>query len=244
MFSPISKAQIKHIRFLHQKKFRQIYHQFVVEGAKSVLEFLQSDLKCIGIYANEENCAKFSAFVSNSMVFIAKEKELEQFSALKSHQGVLAVFEMKEPKSIDKNAQTILALDDIRDPGNLGTIIRLCDWFGLNQLICSQNCADAFNPKVVQASMGSLSRINVIYTDLNKFIEENNNFTLLLADMEGTPLKKVAFEKNIIVIGNEGRGISDELFKFKHQKITIPKKGNAESLNAAISAGIILAQLP
>lgn len=244
MFLPVSKSQIKHIRSLHQKKFRQRYHEFIVEGAKSVLEFLQSDLKCTGIYANEENCTKFSKFVPNSMVYLSKDKDLEQLTAFKTHQGVLAVFEIPATKPISINEEFILALDDIRDPGNLGTIIRLCDWFGLNQLICSTTCADAYNPKVVQASMGSLSRINVVYTDLDKFIEANHDFNLMLADMDGTDIKSVSFNKNIIVIGNEANGISDYLKNRKHTKITIPRKGRAESLNAAISAGIILAQLP
>jgi TrmH family RNA methyltransferase len=243
MFSTISKAQIKHIRFLHQKKFRQIYHQFIVEGTKSVLEFLQSEFNCIGLYANEENCTKFSAFVPNSIVFQTKDKELEQITAFKTHQGVLAVFEIKETSKIDTKANVILALDDIRDPGNLGTIIRLCDWFGLNQLICSPSSADAYNPKVVQASMGSLGRINVVYTDLNDFLNQNTDYNLLLADMNGLPIREVNFDKSIIVIGNEANGLSDYIKDLKHQKITIPRKGKAESLNAAISAGIILAQL-
>jgi RNA methyltransferase, TrmH family len=243
MRKTVSKAQIKQIRFLHQKKFRQRYHQFIVEGTKSVLEFLHSNLECIGLYAVLDVIEQNAAHFSGVEVFECKDKEMEQITALKSHQGVLAVFAMPEPSEINWNTSHILALDDVRDPGNLGTIIRIADWFGFSQIVCSNTCADCFNPKVVQATMGSLSRIDVVYTDLEKMISENKDFVLTLADMDGENLNDFLFSKNLIVIGNEANGISPYLKNKPHQKITIPRKGRAESLNAAISAGIILSRL-
>jgi RNA methyltransferase, TrmH family len=243
MRKTITKAQIKHIRSLHLKKFRQRYHQFTVEGTKSVLEFLHSDLKCIGLYAKsaffEQNPDLERRFDS----YECSEKDMEQLTSFKTHQTVLAVFEMPAEIKADKSADCILALDDIRDPGNLGTIIRIADWFGFNQVICSETCAESFNPKVVQASMGSLSRINVVYTNLEFFAGDMKSHQLVLADMQGVPVKEFSFSKNIIVIGNEANGISESLRKLDHAKVTIPKKGRAESLNAAVSAGIILSYL-
>ncbi|MGB1248541.1 MAG: TrmH family RNA methyltransferase, partial [Chitinophagales bacterium] len=183
----ISNAQIKTIRSLQQKKYRERYAQFVVEGTKSVLEFIQSDYKCRGVFAKEEWYADYLPKITSFDIDLhqANNKQLSQISALKNPQQVLAVFEIDKSQQIDTSASLILVLDDIRDPGNLGTIIRTADWFGLEQIVCSTTCADCYNPKVIQASMGSMSRMQLIYTDLQDFVQQNKDFDLVLADLDG-----------------------------------------------------------
>ncbi|MCB9257280.1 MAG: RNA methyltransferase [Chitinophagales bacterium] len=239
----ISNGQIKQIRLLQTKKYRQKYDQFIVEGVKSVQEFLRSDLECLGLFTSVEHFIEFQALCPPGIIYETKPKQMEQISALKSPQEVLAIFKIPKLKNLDVKADFILALEDIRDPGNLGTIIRSADWFGFSQIVCSNTCVDCFNPKVVQASMGSLARIKVFYLDLKTFIESNTEHQLVLTDMKGEDYRSFAWSKNIIVIGNEGKGISSELRSLQHAKISILKKGGAESLNAAISASIILANL-
>lgn len=241
MFSKISKAQIKHIRLLHLKKYRQKYNQFIVEGLKSVNEFVESNIKCIGIYANAEHLLTYREAVGINFCFETKDKELEQISAFKTSQEVLAVFEIPQNMQVDNSANFILALDDIRDPGNLGTIIRTAEWFGLKEVICSKTSAECYNPKVIQASMGSVSRMKIHYVDLESYLKENKTHQVVLADMDGADYKEYKWKKNILVIGNEANGISAYLKELPNEKITIPRKGAAESLNAAISTAIILA---
>lgn len=241
MFSKISKAQLKHVRLLHLKKYRQKYNQFIVEGIKSVNEFVNSKIKCIAVYADSEHLLTFQDKVGTNNCFEIKEKELEQISAFKNPQEILAVFEIPETNEINTKANLILALDDIRDPGNLGTIIRTAEWFGLHEIVCSTTSAECFNPKVIQASMGSVSRMQVHYLDLEHFINNTKSHSVVLADMEGQDFTQFKWDKNILIIGNEANGVSPYLKSLDHSKITIPRKGAAESLNAAISAAIILA---
>jgi len=243
MFSKITKAQIKHIRLLHLKKYRQKYNQFIVEGIKSVNEFVESDLKCIGVYAENEHLLTFERKIGASLCYETKAKELQQISAFKNSQEVLAVFEIPQNMTIDKNANFILALDDIRDPGNLGTIIRTAEWFGLKEVLCSKTSAECYNPKVIQASMGSVSRMKIHYVDLEQFLTENKTHQIVLADMDGKDYQTFEWNKNILVIGNEANGISAYLKAMPNEKITIPRRGAAESLNAAISTAIILASV-
>lgn len=235
----ITKTQIKHIRLLHLKKYRQKYGQFLVEGAKSVLEFLQSSIECVGIYTDEENLAGFDSVKYRNKVNLCTQKEMGQISALKNHQGVLGVFKIPDFKQVNIGQQVLL-LDDIRDPGNLGTIIRSADWFGLTAIICSEKCVDCYNPKVVQASMGSLSRIAVYYFNLDQFIKSNSEYKIYVADMQGDDFRNVDWEKVMLVIGNEGKGVRSSIKQNASKTISIQQKGKAESLNAAISASIIM----
>ena len=243
MFNKITNAQIKHVRFLQQKKYRQKYNQFIVEGIKSVDEFLKSTLNCVGVYGNELVLERFQSEIEREKCFYTNNKQLAQITGLKSAQEVLAIFEKPLLGEVDLEANVVLALDDIRDPGNLGTIIRTADWFGHKEIVCSSSSVDCYNSKVIQASMGSLSRMKVHYLDLKHFIEKNSTHSVVVADMSGTNYKEFTWDKNILVIGNEGSGVSDELRALMKAQVSIPRKGQAESLNAAISAAILLAEI-
>ncbi|MEZ4930090.1 MAG: RNA methyltransferase [Chitinophagales bacterium] len=240
-FEKITKSNVKHLRFLHSKKYRQKYNQFIVEGYKSVREFINSAYKCVALFGKEDALAEF--YSHDFEKYICNTKELQQISTLKNPQDIVGVFEIPVLKPIDYRQDFIVALDDMRDPGNLGTVIRTADWFGLNQILCSETCVDAFNPKVVQASMGSLSRINVVYTNLVNELKAIQSHTLVFADMEGKAYQNFNWNKNILVIGNEANGISADLKKMKHELIAIPQKGKAESLNVAVSAAIIMSRV-
>jgi TrmH family RNA methyltransferase len=241
MLEKITKAQIKHIRLLQLKKFRQKYDQFIVEGVKSVKEFLNSSLNCTGVYGNEAILNTLLSEVERSKCFITNNKELEQISSFKTSQEILAVFEMPRLTKINTSVPFILALDDIRDPGNLGTIIRTAEWFGLTEIVCSKTTADCFNPKVIQASMGSLARMKLYYVDLVDFVAQTPSHRLVLADLKGGDYKNYVWTNNILLIGNEANGVSEIWKEFPSDTITILKKGPAESLNAAISTAILLA---
>ena len=172
------------------------------------------------------------------------EIELEKISQLQTPNKVLAVFFKNVEPEVHLANSVSLMLDEIQDPGNMGTIIRTADWFGIKNIICSNECVDFYNPKVVQASMGSVSRINVIYTELEKFIEEHKGITIYAATLGGKPLASFnKIEEGIILIGNESKGVKENLLKLAAGQITIPKQGEAESLNAAVACGIILSHV-
>ena len=232
----LSRNQIKFIQSLKQKKFRLQHQLFVVEGEKIVNEFLNSDWEIKQIYATKEWKGD-AVKVSN--------KELERISFLKKPNKVLAIIKIPQRKSII-SGNLVLALESVKDPGNLGTIIRLADWFGVQNVICSKNCVDLYNPKVVQATMGSICRIQVQYLNLKSTLESMTDYKICVAVMDGKnvfSLKKL--EKRVVLMGSESHGISTELLELAHQKVTIPKskKSQAESLNVANACGIILAQL-
>ncbi|MGZ6538418.1 MAG: TrmH family RNA methyltransferase [Bacteroidia bacterium] len=249
----LSKNQIKFVNSLKQKKFREERNLFIAEGTKIVSELLSSVIRVKQIYAT-------SAYLRNNTIansierFEIKEAELERISALTSANEVLAVCEIPNYElNIDdlKNKLT-LALDDIKDPGNLGTIIRIADWFGIENIICSNETADAFNTKVVQATMGSVARIKVYYTDLEEMFKAQSlkfKAPVYGALLEG---KNIHNEKlsadGFIVIGNESKGISDKLMPYITDKISIPSfshyktGGEAESLNAAIATSVICSE--
>ena len=232
----LSRNQIKFIRSLKQKKFRLQHQLFVVEGEKIVNDFLNSDWKIEQIYATKE--------WEGDAVEVSI-KELERISSLKTPNKVLAIIKMPQKKSVI-SGNLVLALDNIKDPGNLGTIIRLADWFGIQHIICSQNCVELYNPKVVQATMGSLCRIQVQYLNLKSTLENMTDYDICAAVMDGKSIFSVEkSEKRIILMGSESHGISTELLEIAHQRVTIPKSENsqAESLNVANACGIILAHL-
>ena len=232
----LSRNQIKFIQSLKQKKFRLQHQLFVVEGEKIVNDFLNSDWKIEQIYATKE--------WEGDAVEVSI-KELERISSLKTPNKVLAIIKMPQRKSVI-SGNLVLALDNIKDPGNLGTIIRLADWFGIQHIICSQNCVELYNPKVVQATMGSLCRIQVQYLNLKSTLENMTDYDICAAVMDGKSIFSVEkSEKRIILMGSESHGISTELLEIAHQRVTIPKSENsqAESLNVANACGIILAHL-
>lgn len=233
----ISKRQIKTITSLHQKKYRKSTGLFVAEGKKVIQEFLDSDFELDTLFSTEENL-----FAKNSELTLISELELKKISFLKTPNKSLALFKIKEVTSIDLKG-LLVALDDVRDPGNLGTIIRLCDWFGIQHLICSNATVDCYNPKVIQATMGSLTRVNVIYTDLREFLSETN-LPIFGAFMDGENVYQANLPKDgILVMGNEANGVSEEISNMITEKIAIPRFGNlqqTESLNVAMATGILL----
>ncbi|MFI5164066.1 MAG: TrmH family RNA methyltransferase [Bacteroidia bacterium] len=239
----ISKAQIKEVRSLHQKKYRDEKKSFIAEGPKVVHALLKSSYRVKEIFAIE----KFIVQGLEHPVQEVSEKELEQISALTTPNQVLAVFEVAESElNFDSlNQELVLALDDIRDPGNFGTIIRIADWFGIKNIICSETCVDLFNPKVMQAAMGSVSRVRVFYEDLLTILPKVQvSLPLYAAAIDGKNIYSQELPQyGIILIGNESKGISENLLKISTAKISIPKfSTEADSLNAAIATAVICAE--
>ncbi|AYN66933.1 RNA methyltransferase [Euzebyella marina] len=236
----IVKSQIKLIRSLHQKKYRNQLGLFFVEGRKTINELLTSRFELNSLYETEEGLIGSKDIRPE----IISQDELKKISALTTPSGCLAVFKIPEVQSINSD-NWIVALDEIRDPGNLGTIIRLCDWFGVTDLVCSANTVDCYNPKTVQASMGSLARVNVGYTDLSQFLA-NSDLPVYGAFMEGHSVYKSDLpEKAVLVMGNEANGISPEIESLISDKIAIPQFGkqSTESLNVATASAILLSEI-
>ena len=205
------------------KKNRVKENLFFAEGEKVISELLDSDLELVHIYMTENI---FESANENQKTLISPS-DLKKISALSTANNCLALFKIPAKKPIVNNG-LILALDDIRDPGNLGTIIRLCDWFGIMQLVCSPETVDVYNPKVVQATMGSLTRLNINYTNLENYFT-NNKLPILGTFMNGDNIYKTNLPKNgIIIMGNEANGISKKLEKLVTQKISIPRFGNLQ----------------
>jgi TrmH family RNA methyltransferase len=235
----LSKNQIKLIRRLRQKKYRQELGLFVVEGVKGVTEFLNSDYQLHSLFSIEPD------FGDSQMDFYPiTETELKTISSLKSPNTVLAIFKMP-PAPSAPNSGLIVALDDLRDPGNLGTIIRLCDWYGVRDLVCSEATVDCYNPKVVQASMGSLTRVNVHYLNLTSYLR-SQPLKVFGAYMEGESVYQMELPTDgIIVLGNEANGISHDLTSVIQHRLSIPQFGSqqdTESLNVANATAIILSE--
>ena len=236
----ISKSELKFIRSLKIKKYRTAEKCFLVEGEKNVLELLSSDYNLERLYVTLEFQRKFSTVLAKIPHQLVSEKELESASALSSNDQALAVARMKDHRlqSLDQK-ETIIVLDGVNDPGNLGTIIRTMDWFGLNQLVCSVDTVDFYNPKAIQASMGSFTRMNIVYADLSGFLS-NYKGRRVGADISGVSLGETSLSSPIaIVMGSESHGIRPEVRKTIDEFVTIPKVGNAESLNVGIAMGII-----
>ena len=235
-----SKSQIKLITSLAQKKYRAQHNLFFAEGKKVINELLNSHFVLQALYTTED---LFTA--EREKTFIIKEAELKKISQLKTPQTALGVFHIPETKTFTEPGLAV-ALDGVRDPGNLGTIIRLCDWFGVEQLICSQDSVDCFNPKVVQASMGSIARVSVAYTDLSTYLGNNASNPILGAFLDGENVYSTNLPKEgILVMGNEANGISSEVEGLVNQKISIPQFGNlqkTESLNVATATAILLSE--
>mgnify|MGYP003643861913 FL=1 len=234
----LSKNQIKSVTSLKQKKYRLQYGLFIVEGIKTIKELLQSSLVLDILYTT------VSFHIDAKKEELISETDLKRISFLKTPNKALAVFKIPKPKTVDID-QLIVALDDVRDPGNLGTIIRLCDWFGVNHLVCSLETVDCYNPKVIQATMGSITRVNVIYTDLFSFLEKTK-LPIYGAFMNGVSVYKSDLpDKGVLILGNEANGISNTIERFVNEKITIPRFGDlqaTESLNVATATAILLSE--
>ncbi|MCD6543407.1 MAG: RNA methyltransferase [Flavobacteriaceae bacterium] len=236
----LSKNQVKLINSLKRKKFRQQNRLFIAEGVKVVEELVQSDFILQSLYATS---AYFNKFKIDNLQIIS-DKELKSISEFSNPNQVFGLFEIPEKEKIITNGFT-LVLDEINDPGNLGTIIRLCDWFGVDQLVCSLNTVDCFNPKVVQASMGSLSRVSIVYSDLIPFLEKEKR-DIFGAILKGENVYKSVLPNNaILIMGNEANGISDKIQNLITKSITIPQFGTVqktESLNVATATAILLSE--
>lgn len=236
----LSQKIIKQFQSLKNKKFRQKYGLFVVEGFKSINEFVLHNWPIQTVLIND--ILEVPSYLTESGVQIEKVdgKILKSISNLSTAPGILAIAQMQKMNA--DLSSWVIALDCIQDPGNLGAIIRIADWYGISSILCSKDTADVYNPKVVQASMGSLCRVNIEYANLN---EKMKNQLIYAAVLDGENLRtKSNIRPGIILIGNEANGIRKEtLENHNYETVSIPKEGIAESLNAAVSAGIICERL-
>jgi TrmH family RNA methyltransferase len=236
----VSKNQLKLISSLQQKKYRMANRLFIAEGHKVIGELLDSAYKLSAIYMTED------VFPDVGLQYktMVTESELKKMSALSTANNCLAIFEIPEQQRPTSGGITI-ALDDIRDPGNLGTIIRLCDWFGIEEVVCSLETVDLYNPKVIQATMGSLARVNVTYTNLKEYLKQAA-VPVFGTFMDGANIYAQPLpERAIVILGNEANGISSDIEKLVNRKLAIPRFGNlqkTESLNVATATAIILSE--
>lgn len=239
------KTQVKYIQSLSQKKLRDEEGVFVAEGPKIVEELLQAgNTDLVQLYAEHE-WIQNQAFLPQNAVQTVTLADLERISFLQTPHQVLGIFRKPAfPQGLSLRNKISLMLDTVQDPGNLGTIIRCADWFGISTVICSRDSADVFNPKVVQSTMAGIARVRVLYEDLPQFLQQHSDIPVYAATLNGTPLPKLGqLKEGILLIGNESRGISEELLEMSSHKVTIPRIGKAESLNAAVAAGIILSHI-
>lgn len=235
----LSNQQKKFVKSLQLKKNRIKYNLFLVEGEKIVEELLNSDFEVVGVFATKDWSGSFVGSLTE-----VSEQELASISTLKTPNNVLAVAKQKQQQLSNNFSKPIIALDTIQDPGNLGTIIRTADWFGINNIICSESCVDMYNPKVVQATMGSIFRLNIVFTSLADFFKENKHLQVYGALLDGKNCYATTLhpDNSVLLMGNESVGINPKLFPYIHEKITIPKFGHAESLNVSIATGILCAE--
>ncbi len=244
----LSKSYTKYIQSLHLKKYRDLEGVFIAEGSKVVMDLLKSPkIVCKHLTGKmkwlQQHEGEVKSYYQGPMEQLA-DHELEKISALATPNQVLGIFEKMVNTPVSPVGTITLLLDDIRDPGNLGTILRIADWFGVGGVICSEHCADLYNPKVVQGSMGSLGRVPVLYTNLAAWLSNHSNIPSYAAALNGRDMESIkGVSEALLVIGNESRGICEELLSLAGERITIPKFGEAESLNAAVAAGIILSHM-
>ena len=234
----LSKNHLKLITSLSQKKYRHKYKLFVVEGMKVVQEFLNSSYELEILFSTESSFSYLDNFIEVS------EQELKKISSLKTPNKVIALVKIPVQKNTSSSG-LIVALDAINDPGNLGTIIRLCDWFGIDQLLCSKETVDCYNTKVVQSSMGSLTRVAISYIDLKEYLT-SVSIPVFIADMDGDNIYEMKPPTSaVLVMGNEANGISNYIKEIVSTKITIPRYGDSqliESLNVATATAILLSE--
>lgn len=245
----ISKNQIKHIQSLHSKKNREEENLFIIEGIKLVTEFINHQKFMIKeVFATLDFINDYKAdLIDNSISFTAiTEDELKKISHLTSPNQVLAVVKSTEQKLDENllNSSNTLFLDDIRDPGNLGTIIRIADWFGIKQVVCSPNSTELYNPKTLQASMGAVLRVNVISMSFEELLTKTDHLPIYGAVLEGENIYTTSLKHGLLVIGNEANGISKDVLSQISHRITIPaaNSNGSESLNAANACAIICSE--
>lgn len=250
----ISKSQISYIKSLHLKKYRKEHQQFIIEGDKLTDEFLNSDFQVKEIYLLDSKREKYELLLSKSAkkieIITVRREEIEKMSQLSTAPDVMALVDIPMQTSEDTipasefENNIVLMLDDVKDPGNLGTIIRIADWFGIKHVICSENCVELYNSKVIQSTMGSILRINVYYTDLINYMKHNGNHNVYGALLEGNSIYEHIGKLNgILLMGSESHGISMDLIPFISHPISIPRFGMAESLNVAIATGILCSEI-
>ncbi|WP_316801292.1 RNA methyltransferase [Pedobacter frigidisoli] len=242
----LSKSQISFIKSLHQKKYRKEHGLFLVEGIKSIKEFINSSYQIHSIFYNNEQSGLLPKLPANINLFEVNNAELGKISTLQTPQGFLALIHTKENTEMSlqqlKNRFT-LVLDGVQDPGNMGTIIRTADWFGFKNIVCSEDCVEVFNPKTVQATMGSLARVEIYVESLSNFLDRSQ-LPVFGALLDGESIYQMDWgTEGLVILGNEGKGISPEIIKKINKPVTIPRFGEAESLNVAVSAAIFCSEL-
>lgn len=245
----LTKSQVKYIQSLNEKKYRNDAGVFVAEGPKIINELLAAGtLEPVLLYATAQWLQlnkSVNDILTSEKLHEVTLSELERLSFLSTPNQVLGVF--RQPlftaPSVPKN-KIILLLDGIQDPGNFGTMIRIADWFGINRVVAGLDCADVYNPRVIQATMGSIARVPVAHVDLATFIRLHDSMPVYAGSLNGKPLDEhEKIKEGMLLIGNESRGIKEDLMKLAHHRITISGRGHAESLNAAVAAGIILSHI-
>ena len=238
----LSKAQNKYIRSLTHHKFRNEYNVFIAAGEKLAYEWLNSKASIKWIVANDqwhEANRNLLAKHQEAELIIVKDSELEAISPLQTANNVLLVVNKPKQAQIPIVNNWYLALDDIQDPGNMGTMIRNADWFGIPNIICSPGCVDVYNPKVVQSAMGGHLRVNIFETELTDFLGKVS-VPILAATLNGENVYGMPrLESGVLIIGNESNGVSGKVISLATRQVMIPRKGGAESLNAGVSAGIL-----
>ena len=238
----LSKPLIKYFKSLQLKKYRRQEGRFLVEGAKGVLEVLKSGMKVSHLLLTPEFKSSIAPELLLKRGFIeVSEKDLVMAGTFQSNQAGMAVVEMPDLPGLQlQSGELTLALDDVRDPGNLGTIIRVADWYGITQVVCSPTCADVYNPKVINASMGSFTRVNLWYKQLEALLSQSTQpvYGALLQgeNIYESPLKP----EGILLMGNESKGVSPELASLVDRAVHIPRRGRAESLNVSVATAVIL----
>ncbi|MBS1596420.1 MAG: RNA methyltransferase [Bacteroidetes bacterium] len=239
---PVSKAQIKFIRSLHQKKYRQMYGKFLVEGDKSVRELLHSAFKIDAIYGLSGWVERYHTQALE--IHSVSPAELAELSTHEQPDEVVAIAHIPDQTDPQLAPQGLyIACDRLNDPGNAGTIIRIADWFGATGVVFSENSVDIYNPKVVSAAKGSLFRMPVIYTDLPVMLSRNKDIPVIGTYMDGESIYTTTLPNSgILLIGNEANGIREELSALVTQRISIPAFGKAESLNAGVATGILMSE--
>lgn len=252
----LSKSQLSFVKSIHLKKFRKQHNLFIVEGHKSITEFIKSGYILSQLFYLPDMASKVANFPQKTKHHEISSLELAKISTLKNPTGTLALFEIplnSISEKIELKGKFSLVLDYVQDPGNLGTIIRTADWFGIENIICSVDTADCYNPKVVQATMGSLARVSIHYKELIDWLPKTNikvygalldGISIYNYDFNNKQDKKTSeMQDGLIVLGNEGHGIRESLLPFIDQAITIPRFGLAESLNVGIAAALICSEL-
>ncbi|MEO5997363.1 MAG: RNA methyltransferase [Chitinophagaceae bacterium] len=244
----LTKSQVKYIQSLNEKKFRREYGVFVAEGPKIINELIASPvIEPIALYASPEWWQQNKGSKNQiplTQFYELSQSELERISFLTTPHQVLGIFKQPVFSSITLMNTITILLDGIQDPGNLGTIIRIADWFGVSQIVASTDSVDSYNPKVVQSTMGSIARVKIVYEDIQSFIKANKEIPLYASTLHGKTLSTVGkIKEAMLIVGNESKGISEEILRVSNHQITIPKLGHAESLNAAVALGIILSHV-